>query len=186
MAAVLIIVGVILLIILWFVAIYNGMVKLKISSENAWSDVDVFLKKRYDLIPNLVETVKGYAKYEQETLENVIKARTQAINVKAEDVEKQIQAENMLSQTLRSLFALQERYPDLKANTQFQELMAQLRNIETEIERARRYYNAVVRDFNIKIRVFPNVIVANMTGFSKLPFFEIEDPKERENVKVQF
>jgi len=92
----------------------------------------------------------------------------------------------MLSQTLRSLFALQERYPDLKANTQFQELMAQLRNIETEIERARRYYNAVVRDFNIKIRVFPNVIVANMTGFSKLPFFEIEDPKERENVKVQF
>lgn len=176
----------VLLLIVWFIAIYNSLVKLKISSENAWSDIDVFLKKRYDLIPNLVETVKGYAKHEKGTFEAIVKARTQAINVKADDLEQQIKAENFLTQTMRSLFALQENYPDLKANPQFQQLMSQLDEIEDEIERARRYYNAVVRDFNIKIKVFPSVIVANMSGYRKLPFFEVESEVERKNVKVEF
>ncbi len=177
--------GIVLLLILWFVALYNGMIKLKLSTENAWSDIDVFLKKRYDLIPNLVETVKGYAGHEKDTLEKVIKARQQAVNISADSVQDKIAAENFLSQTLKSLFAVTESYPNLKADAHFQELMGQLTQLESEIERSRRYYNAVVRDFNTMIMVFPNSIVANMSGFKRQAFFEVEEAA-RENVKVSF
>ncbi len=178
--------GVIVLLIVIAIVMYNGMVGLKIRGEGAWSDVDVILRKRYDLIPNLVNVVKGYAKHESETLEKVVQARNQAINIKAEDVEAQIKAQNMLSSTLRSMFSLTESYPDLKANSNFQQLMQQLQTIETEIERARRYYNAVVRDFNTKILIFPGSVIANMNGFKKMPFYETETPEARENVKVEF
>lgn len=177
--------GIVFLLAVWFISLYNGMIRLKLSTENAWSDIDVFLKKRYDLIPNLVETVKGYATHEKETLEKVIKARQQAVNISADNVQDKIAAENFLSQTLKSLFAVTENYPTLKADAHFQELMGQLSQLEGEIERARRYYNAVVRDFNTKIMVFPNSIVANMSGFKKQPFYEVEEAA-RENVKVSF
>lgn len=178
--------GIVLLLIFWFIGLYNSMVKLKLGTENAWSDIDVILKKRYNLIPNLVETVKGYAGHEKGTLEAVIKARQQAVNITSDNIQNKIQAENFLSQALKSLFAVTENYPQLKADAHFKELMDQLQALETEIERARRYYNAIVRDFNTKVMVFPNSIVANMGGFQRLPFYEIEDATMRENVKVDF
>jgi LemA protein len=181
-----ILVGLIVLLFIIAIALYNGMVGLKVRGEGAWSDIDVILKKRYDLIPNLVNVVKGYAKHESETLEKVVQARNQAINIKADDVEAQIKAQNALSSTLRSMFSLTENYPELKANSNFQSLMSQLQTIETEIERARRYYNAVSRDFNTKILIFPGSIIANMNGFKKMPFYEVENAEERQNVKVEF
>ena len=181
-----VLIGLVFVVIIWAILTYNGLISLKTTSESAWSDIDVFLKKRYDLIPNLVETVKGYAKHEKETLENVINARNQAVNVSSDNLEKKIEAENMVSQTLRSMFALTESYPDLKANVQFNQLMGQLQQMETEIERARRYYNAVIKDFNISIQAFPSSVIAGMGGFRKMPFYEIESVVMRENVKVQF
>jgi len=177
--------GVALLIVVWFVAMYNGLVRLKITTESSWSDIDVILKKRHNLIPNLVETVKGYAAHEKGTLESVTKARQQAVNISADSMKDKIAAENFLSQTLKSLFAVTENYPQLNADAHFQELMQQLQQIETEIERARRYYNAVVRDYNTRILIFPNSIVAGMSGFTRKPFYEVEEAA-RENVQVKF
>jgi LemA protein len=181
-----IVIGIPVLLILWAIVTFNRMVTLRNSTESAWSDIDVLLRKRYDLIPNLVATVKGYTKHESETLERVIQARNQAINIKADDVQKQIEAENMLTQTLRSVYSLTESYPDLKADKQFNELMEQLQQIETEIERSRRYYNAVVRDYNNATQMFPGAIIAGMGGFVKKPYYEIESVTMREGVKVEF
>ena len=180
-----IIVGaVVLILIIWFIASYNGFVRLKNSIEEAFSTMDVYLKKRYDLIPNLVETVKGYASHEKETLERVIAARNMAAS--ATTVEGRVEGENALAGTLKSLFAIAEAYPDLKANTNFMELQGELRRIEDEIANSRKYYNAVVKTYNTKREVFPSSIVAGMFRFEKKPLFEVGSEAERENVRVQF
>lgn len=166
-----------------FIGIYNRFVALKNQCEESWSGIDVQLKRRYDLIPNIVETVKGYAKHEKETLENVIAARNKAMS--AGNIDDKAAAENNLAGALRTVFALAESYPDLKANQGFVELQGTLADIENHIQNARRYYNAVVRDFNTMCEAFPSVIIANMFAFSKKPFFEI-DEGERQNIKVQF
>ncbi|MCX7883216.1 MAG: LemA family protein [Brevinematales bacterium] len=163
--------------------VYNRLVSLRNQGDEAWSGIDVQLKRRYDLIPNLVETVKGYAKHEKETLEKVIQARNMAMN--ATGIEDKIAAENQLTGTLKTLFALSENYPDLKANTNFLDLQKNLTDIEEQIALARRYYNAVTRDYNILCESFPSMIIANMAGFRKRPYFEAAE-SERQNVKVQF
>ncbi|MEA4896293.1 MAG: LemA family protein [Oscillospiraceae bacterium] len=183
MTGVYIAIGVIAIILLWAVSAYNGLVKIRNMVREAFSTMDVFMKKRYDLIPNLVETVKGYAAHEAGTLEKVIKARNSAAS--ATTVEGRIEGENALTDTLKSLFALSEAYPDLKANTNFMDLQRQLQVAEGDIANSRKYYNAVVRDYNTKIESFPSVIIASMFGFRHEPMFEI-NTAERENVKVQF
>ncbi|MDI6850850.1 MAG: LemA family protein [bacterium] len=175
---------IIALLVVVFISIYNGLVRMRFMVKNAFADIDVQLKKRHDLIPNLVETVKGYAAHERTTLENVIKARQMAVDSKTP--EDKMKSENMLTQALRQLFAVVENYPNLKANENFIMLQRELSNIEDAIQSARRYYNAVVRDYNTRIRVFPSNIVANMFGFKEEPFFEIGIPEEREVPKVQF
>lgn len=176
--------AVILILIIWFIASYNGFVRLKNSIEEAFSTMDVYLKKRYDLIPNLVETVKGYAKHEKETLERVMAARNAAAS--ATTMEGRIEGENMLQGTLKSLFAVAEAYPDLKANTNFLELQGDLRRIEDEIANSRKYYNAIVKTYNTKREVFPSSIIAGIFRFEKKPLFEVAAAAERENVRVQF
>lgn len=166
------------------IGIYNSLVTLKNKVDEGWADIDTQLKRRYDLIPNMVETVKGYAKHEKGTFEEVTKARNMAMNAK--NPEEKAQAENMLTGTLKTLFAVAENYPELKANQNFMDLQATLREIEEHIQLSRRYYNATVRDFNTKIEIFPNNLLAGMLGFSKREYFEIEREEERENVKVSF
>jgi LemA protein len=166
------------------IGIFNSLVTLKNKVDEGWADIDTQLKRRYDLIPNMVETVKGYAKHEKGTFEAVTKARNMAMSATTPD--QKAQAENMLSGTLKSLFALAENYPELKANQNFLDLQQTLKEIEEHIQLSRRYYNATVRDFNTKIEVFPNNLLAGMFGFSKRQFFEIEKAEERENVKVSF
>ncbi|MCK4892075.1 MAG: LemA family protein [Candidatus Pacebacteria bacterium] len=169
---------------LWVVMIYNGLVRLKVRTNEAWSDIDVQLKRRYDLIPNLINTVKGYATHEKELFENVTKARANAMN--AQNPEEKAGAENMLTGALKSLFAVSENYPDLKANENFLELQRELSDTENKIQASRRFYNGNVRDLNTKIQVFPDSIVANMLKIGKREFFEIEDVKEKETPKVEF
>lgn len=176
-------IGIILVIVIWFISAYNGLIKLRNMVREAFSTMDVYLKKRYDLIPNLVETVKGYAKHEESTLEKVIAARNMAVN--ASTAEERIAGENALSGTLKTLFAVAEAYPDLKANTGFIDLQGQLQKLEDEIASSRKYYNAIVRDYNTKTETFPRVIVAGMFGFKREPLFEIAG-EERQNVKVSF
>ncbi len=182
-----IVLAIVIALILAIIAMYNSLIRLKNRVQEAWSDIDVQLKRRYDLIPNLINTVKGYASHEQETLEKVTKARTDAMAVQSGgDPKAQAQAENMLSSTLKSIFALSENYPDLKANQNFLELQRELSDTENKIQASRRFYNGNVRDFNTKLQVFPTNIIANMLGFKEREFFEIEELKERENVKVEF
>ena len=183
----LIVLGIIAVIILAIIAMYNGLVRLRNRVDEAWSDIDVQLKRRYDLIPNLVETVKGYAAHEKETLERVVQARNAAMAAQSGgDAKKQAEAENVLSATLKSIFALSESYPDLKANQNFLELQRELSDTENKIQAARRFYNGNVRDFNTKLQVFPTNIMAGMLRFKAREFFEIGEEKERENVKVKF
>lgn len=184
----LIIIGVIVAVILiWGIAIYNGLIKLKNRVDEAWSDIDVQLKRRYDLIPNLISTVKGYAAHESQTFEKVTEARNKAMQAQGTgDAKAQAEAENMLSGTLKSIFALAENYPELKANQNFLELQRELSDTEDKIQASRRFYNGNVRDFNIKIELFPNNIFAGMLNFTKREFFEIANEAERENVKVEF
>jgi LemA protein len=156
----------------WVVALFNGLIRLRNTSNNAWSDVDVHLKKRHDLVPNLVETVKGYARHEKETLERVVQARNQAAS--ATSTSAKSTAEDALTQSLRGLFALAEAYPDLKANEGFLGLQRDLSRIEDDIANARRYYNAVVRDFNTKQEVFPANLLAGVLGFETRSFFQAE------------
>jgi len=165
------------------IGIYNSLITLKNRVDEAWSDIDVQLKRRYDLIPNLVNTVKGYATHERELFEKVTVARTAAMGA-GTPAEKE-QAENMLSGTLKSLFAVAENYPDLKANQNFLELQRELTDTEDKIQASRRFYNGNVRDFNTKIQVFPNNIFASMLGFTKRDFFAAEEG-EKEVVNVQF
>jgi len=174
---------VIVVIVLWVISIYNGLVTLKNRVDEAWSDIDVQLKRRYDLIPNLVNTVKGYAAHEKEVFEKVTEARSRAMG--AGTTGDKAQAENMLSNTLKSLFAVAEAYPELKANQNFLALQSELTDTEDKIQAARRFYNGNVRDFNIKIEVFPNNIFAGMLGYVKREFFGI-DEGEKEPVKVEF
>jgi len=179
----LVMLGVIAVLVVWAIAVYNGLIRLKNRVDEAWSDIDVQLKRRYDLIPNLVSTVKGYATHEKEVFEKVTEARTQAMG--AQSAADKAQAENMLSQTLKSLFAVAEAYPDLKANQNFLELQKELADTEDKIQASRRFYNGNVRDFNTKIQVFPNNIFAGMLGFSAREFFEAA-AGEKEAVKVEF
>jgi LemA protein len=175
---------VLVLLVVFAIAMYNGLVRLKVQCDNAWADIDVQLKRRYDLIPNLVETVKGYAGHEKGTLEAVINARNRAMS--ATGPGDKAQAENMLSGALKSLFALSEAYPQLRAVESFTSLQNSLTQIEDTVQNARRYYNAVVRDLNTKIQQFPTNIFANMLGFKTREFFEITAPVEREAPKVSF
>ena len=180
---------VVLLIIIGVVAvaavgIYNGLIIARNRCDNSWAQVDVQLRRRYDLIPNLVETVKGYAKHEREVFEKVTQARASAIN--AGTVKDQAQAENMLSGALKSLFAVAENYPDLKANQNFLQLQEELSGTESKIAYARQFYNDMVMKFNQKQQVFPSNIIANMFGFKEKEYFEIEEPAAREPVKVSF
>ena len=176
--------GLILVVGLWLIATYNGLVGLRNALKNAWSQIDVQLKRRYDLIPNLVETVKGYAKHERETFENVIKARQAGIDAKT--VKDQAQAENMITGALRQLFALSEAYPDLKANQNFLALQEELSSTENKIAFSRQYYNDTVQTFNTRQQQFPANMIAGMLGFTPADFFEIEEPAAREAPKVRF
>ncbi len=159
----------ILILIIAFVAIYNSLVKLRVRVDNSWADIDVQLKRRYDLIPNLVETVKGYASHERDTLEAVIEARNRAMS--AQGPEAQAEAENVLTGALRQLFALSEAYPQLRAVESFSNLQSTLNEIEEAVQNARRYYNAVVRDYNTKLGTFPSNVVAVMFRFERRQFF---------------
>lgn len=182
-----IIIGAIVLLGLWFMMIYNGLIRLRNQVEEGWSDIDVQLKRRHDLIPNLVESVKGYLKHEKELLENITQARSSAINAQASgDNAGLAQAEGLLGGLLGNLRVAVEAYPDLKGNQTMMQLMDQLADTEDKIQAARRFYNGVVRDFNTKMQVFPTNLVASMLGFKAREFFEIENPVEREAIKVQF
>jgi len=177
-------IGLVVLVAFYGVGIYNRLVKLKTLVAEAWSGIDVQLKKRYNLIPNLVETVKGYASHEKETFENVTKARSQAQN--ATSVEGKQAAENQLNKSLLNLFAVAEQYPELKANENFLSLQNELSDIESDIEKSRRYYNGTTRDYNILIDSFPSNIIAGITNFTKAAFFEIDTETERQNPQVKF
>ena len=171
----------------WWIGTRNDFVRLKNKVEEAWATIDVFLKKRYDLIPNLVETVKGYAKHENETLKEVVAARNVAMSAKT--AAEKVSAENGLTNSLRTFFsAVSESYPDLKANSNFLDLQNQLKSIEGELESSRRYYNGVVKTFNTKLEIFPANIVGSRMGedYKKRPYFELDSAEERKNVKVQF
>jgi LemA protein len=169
--------------VLWVIGAYNSLVKHKIRSEEAWSDIDVQLKRRYDLIPNLLETVKGYAKHEKELFEKVTEARS--IAMKAKGPEAKGEAENMISGALKTIFAVSENYPDLKASDNFKELQSELTDTEDKIEAARRFYNSNVRDFNIALDSFPTNIIGNIFKFVKKELFEANE-SERETPKVSF
>lgn len=184
---ILIVIGAIILIILaWLWLAYNGLVRLKNQTDEAWSDIDVQLKRRYDLIPNLVETVKGYATHEREAFENVTKARSAAMG--ASTPEAKGQAENMLTGALKSVFAIAEAYPDLKANQNFAKLQDELSDTENKIQAARRFYNGNVRDLNTRVESFPTNMIAKNLGFAKREFFALNeaDAAAKEPVKVQF
>ena len=171
----------------WWISTRNAFVVLKNKVEEAWGTIDVYLQKRFDLIPNLVETVKGYAKHESETLEKVVLARNVGVNARTAD--EKMQAANNLSSSLSTLFtAVSESYPELHANSNFRDLQAQLQKIEGELEGARRYYNGVVKSFNTKLEVFPSNLVANGMGedYKKRAYFELTSVDARQNVKVQF
>jgi LemA protein len=175
---------ILLLLAIIAVVIYNGLVRLRVQSDNAWADIDVQLKRRYDLIPNVVETVKGYAAHEKGTLEAVVNARNKAMS--AQGPAAKAEAENVLTGALRQLFALAEAYPQLRAVESFQQLQKTLSEIEDAIQNARRYYNAVVRDLNTKIAQFPSNIVAGLFNFKAREFFELAEAAQREAPKVSF
>ncbi|OGX07151.1 MAG: hypothetical protein A2Z88_08750 [Omnitrophica WOR_2 bacterium GWA2_47_8] len=178
--------GIILVALFWAVGIYNSLVKFVARAEEAWSDIEVQLKRRYDLIPNLVEAVKGYAKHEEGTLTKVVEARNMAMQSGGSPAE-QAQSQNMLTSALKSVFALSEAYPDLKANTNFLGLQTELSDTENKIQAARRFYNGNVRDLNIAIATFPSNVIANMFNFSKKEFFDLPDEHAaQENVEVKF
>jgi LemA protein len=179
-----IILAIVVVIVILLIVIYNGLVQLRVRCDSAWSDIDVQLKRRHDLIPNLVETVKGYAAHEKGTFENIAKFRTQAMQATS-PADKAV-AENQLTGALRQLFAVAEAYPELKASEEFTQLQGSLNEIEDAIQNARRYYNAVVRDLNTKIQSFPSNLVAGSFGFTQRQFFEISEPTDREPVQVKF
>lgn len=186
MNALIIIAIVVALILLWVVFAYNGLIASRNQTEEAFSDIDVQMKRRYDLIPNLVESVKGYVKHEKGVLEEVTKARAEAIAAGNKGIEEREKAENVLTGALRSVFAVAENYPDLKAAANFQQLSQELTDTENKLEAARRFYNANVRDFNTKLEVIPTSFIARSLGFSKKQMFVLEDAAAKEPVKVEF
>ncbi len=171
--------------VLWLIGTYNGLVRLRNHCREAWAGIDTELKRRYDLIPNLVETVKGYARHEREVLDSVVRARQQAAASTGSPA-TQAKDENELVHSLNRLFAVAEAYPDLKANQNFLQLQNELVNTEDRIQAARRFYNANVRDLNTRTETFPSNIVASMFGFQRMEFFEVEEAAVREPVKVSF
>jgi LemA protein len=181
-----IIIGLLVVTLVFVIGIYNGLVRTLIRVKEAWSDIEIQLKRRYNLIPNLVETVKGYASHEQETLDRVVQARNSAMG--AQGTEEKGKAENMLTGALKSIFALSEAYPDLKANQNFAKLQDELTDTENKIQAARRFYNGMVRDFNTKLQVFPSNMIVGFFGskFQKQEFFEVENEEEKQNVEVKF
>ncbi len=180
--AVIVIVAVLLL---GLIALYNGLIRSRVRVDEAWSDINVQLKRRYDLIPNLVETVKGYAKHEKDVFTQVTEARTAAMN--AGGIAQKAEAENQLAGALKSLFAVSEAYPDLKANQGFQQLQGELVDTEDKIQASRRFYNGNVRDYNIKLQVFPTNMLAGMLGFTHRDFFEVDNQAEVDKpVDVKF
>lgn len=174
----------VLAVIIWIIATFNKFVGMGTNCDESFSTVDIYLKKRYDLIPNIVETVKGYAKHESGTLESVVAARSKAQN--ASTPAEKIEANAELTQTMRNFNMVMERYPELKANTNFLDLQNQLKNIEYELANVRKYYNATVKQFNTKIRTFPASIIAGKMKLEKQPYFELDSVEERQNVKVSF
>jgi LemA protein len=176
--------AVVVVVALWLIATYNGLVRLNTQTEEAWSDIDVQLKRRYDLIPNLINTVKGYAAHESGVFEKVSQARATAMG--AQSPQDKAVAENALSSTLKSLFAVTEAYPELKANENFLKLQDELSDTENKIQAARRFYNGNVRDLNIKLQVFPTNLIANMLGFKARTFFGLENEAERQVPEVKF
>ncbi len=184
MSVLLTILAVIIVVAVWIVILYNRLVKLRNLCEEGWSGIDVQLKRRANLIPNLLETVKGYMAHEKDVFRKVVEARERALS--SEGARERGQNESMLTASLRSLFAIAENYPELKANQNFLELQAELSRIEDEIQKSRRYYNATVRDLNTAVESFPSNMVANLFGFRKKEFFEIEDEAERRVPKVEF
>jgi len=184
MSPIFIILAIVVVVVLWVVFAYNSFVRFINRAKEAWADIDVQLKRRYDLIPNLVSTVKGYATHESSVFENVTKARATAMN--AGSLREKGQTENMLTGALKSMFALAEAYPDLKANQNFLELQKELSDTENKIQAARRFYNTNVRDLNTKIESFPNNIIAGAFRFSKMEFFELEESAARSPVEVKF
>ena len=176
--------GLLFLVLVWGVGIYNGLIGRRNQVKESWAQIDVQMKRRYDLIPNVVETVKGYAKHERETFENVTKARNMAMN--AGNVGDREQAENMLTGALKSLFAVAENYPELKANQNFLGLQEELAGTENRIGFARQHYNDVVRDYNVSIQRVPSNLIAGVFSFKEEPFFQVEEPAAREAPKVQF
>ena len=176
--------GVIVLLILVAIGIYNSLIRKRNRVDEAWSDIEVQMKRRYDLIPNVIETVKGYAAHERGVFENVTKARSAAMG--ATTPQEHARAENMLTNTLKSLFAVAEAYPDLKANANFLDLQRELADTENKIQAARRFFNGVVLEFNNGIQVFPTNIFAGMLGFSKREFFDLEEEQAKQPVQVKF
>jgi len=175
---------VIAVLVFFLIALYNSLVQLRVRADSAWSDIDVQLKRRHDLIPNIVETVKGYAAHEKGTFENIAKWRSAAMS--ATGPEDRAQAENQLTGALRQLFAVAENYPQLRASEQFTSLQNSLQEVEDAIQNSRRYYNAVVRDYNTRLQSFPANMFANAFGFQTKQFFELSSPQERESVQVKF
>ncbi|MDD5032720.1 MAG: LemA family protein [Candidatus Pacebacteria bacterium] len=180
-----VILAVLAVLVLWFIVVFNRLVILRTRSKEALSDIDVQTKRRYDLIPNLVETVKGYMQHERNVFENVTKARSEAMSA-GDGMAQKAEKENALSNTLKTLFAVSENYPELKANENFLELQRELSDTENKIQAARRFYNGNVRDLNIKIETFPSRIVAGLFGFAKMEFFEVADEAEKQPVNVKF
>ena len=178
--------GVVILLVLWVIGMYNGFVKARNKIDNSWSDISVFLKKRFDLIPNLVSTVKGYTAHERDTLEKLVEARTAAMAVPAGDVQAASAANQNLGVALRGLLVVAENYPDLKASHNFLELQTALSRIEEDLANARRYYNATVRDYNTSIQQFPGMLIAGRFGFTPRAFFELGDKSEANNVEIKF
>lgn len=176
--------GIVVVLVVIVISIYNGLVRLSVRTDEAWSDIDVQLKRRYDLIPNLIETVKGYAKHEKEVFEEVTRARAEALS--AQSVGQKSKAENQLEGALKSIFAVAEAYPELKANENFAQLQTELSDTENKIQAARRFYNSNVRELNIAVRTFPRNIFANILGFKTRDLFELEEAKAKDPVKVDF
>lgn len=183
-APILVIIGIVVLLVLWFVLSYNKLVKYRVLTEEAFSTMDVYLKKRFDMVPNLVETVKGYAAHEKKTFEDIVKFRNK--NYESMSPEEKIEGSRMLSQAMGRIFALAENYPELKSSDNFRKLMGQLEQVEADIASARKYYNGTIRQYNVAVQSVPTNVVANMFGFVQKPMFETDSPEERENVKVNF
>lgn len=182
--ALVILAAIVVVLLSWVVGAYNGLVRLRNQLENAWAQIDVQLKRRHDLIPNLVETVKGYAKHERETLENVIQARNMAVNAKT--VGERAEAENVLTGALKSLFAVAEAYPELKANQNFLRLQEELASTENKVAFSRQFYNDSVMTYNTRIEMFPTNLIATMFNFGRREFFEVKAEAEREAPQVKF